>query len=184
MNWGKRQTAEFLDFLVTRYEGQLVHFTASKLGGDRGRAQELVQEAFLRFWKEQPQGELRALAGWLFTVCRNLAVDHCRKDSRLAQVPTEVLAEQYQSSVPGALEALEANEERWRLSDALARLKPKHQEVLRLRIQSGLSYREISAATGLTVSNVGYLLHEALEELQALMDEGIPEYRTAKGGRP
>ena len=45
---------------------------------------------------------------------------------------------------------------------------PDHQrEVIRLKVHSGLSYREISELTGLSVSNVGYLLHTGLKSIRA-----------------
>ena len=63
-----------------------------------------------------------------------------------------------------ALEEHEAADAIYRL---IAGLPENQQEVMRLKFENGLSYREISEVTGLTVTNVGYLLHTALCTLRA-----------------
>lgn len=50
---------------------------------------------------------------------------------------------------------------------ALAALSEQQQEIVRLRFQMDLSYRQISAITGLSVSNVGYHIHTALARVRA-----------------
>jgi len=51
--------------------------------------------------------------------------------------------------------------------DLLEHLSPNQQEVVRLKFQDELSYKQISSVTGLTVSNVGFLLHTALRRLRS-----------------
>ena len=63
--------------------------------------------------------------------------------------------------VDGALDALDTA-----LLQALADLPTNQQEVVRLKFQDGLSYRDIAEVTGLTQSNVGYLLHTAVKRLR------------------
>ena len=48
----------------------------------------------------------------------------------------------------------------------LGDLSPNQQEVVRLKFQDELSYKQISSVTGLTVSNVGFLLHTAIRRLR------------------
>ena len=57
-------------------------------------------------------------------------------------------------------------EQKTNLAEVVDQLTPRQQEVLRLRIQAGLSYREIAEVTGLTVSNVGFHLHAAVRSLR------------------
>jgi RNA polymerase sigma-70 factor (ECF subfamily) len=66
----------------------------------------------------------------------------------------------------GPAARLEAQETSARLLDLLATLPANQQEVVRLKFQSGLSYKEIAAVTELSVSNVGYLIHVALQALR------------------
>lgn len=51
----------------------------------------------------------------------------------------------------------------------LDRLPDNQQEVIRLKFQNDLSYREISEITGLSVSNVGFLLHVGIKRLREIM---------------
>ena len=46
------------------------------------------------------------------------------------------------------------------------RLRPKLKEVMLLKVQESKSYREIAEITGLTVTNVGYLVHQAMQALK------------------
>jgi RNA polymerase sigma-70 factor (ECF subfamily) len=69
---------------------------------------------------------------------------------------------------PAALEQHETENQALRL---LAELPDNQQEVVRLKFQDNLSYREIAEVTGLTTSNVGYLLHMAVKRLREQMRE-------------
>jgi len=61
---------------------------------------------------------------------------------------------------------VERQESQSQLLRLLADLPANQQEVVRLKFQDGLSYRDIAEITGLTSSNVGYLLHVALKRLR------------------
>src|SRR5882672_5998109 len=78
--------------LLERYERPLVRY-ASSLLGDVDSARDVVQETFIRLLRvssaEGGQGiEPPRLEAWLFTVCRNCAIDHQRKHSRIIPMPT------------------------------------------------------------------------------------------------
>ena len=70
-----------------------------------------------------------------------------------------------EESRPGR--ALEAAETREALLGLIGRLPPNQQEVIRLKFQTGFSYKEISRITELSVSNVGFLIHTAVQRLRA-----------------
>jgi RNA polymerase sigma-70 factor (ECF subfamily) len=53
----------------------------------------------------------------------------------------------------------------------LDQLSPNQREVIRLKFQNDLSYKEIAAITELTVTNVGFLIHTGLKRLRAMMQE-------------
>lgn len=106
--------------------------------------------------------------GWLFMVTRNRALDHIRKHSRIIPMP---LPEDRHSEEPGPDETLaSADAADWllRLLDALT---PNQREVIRLKFQNDLSYKEIADLTGLTQTNVGFLLHVGLKKLRTLLHE-------------
>ncbi len=66
---------------------------------------------------------------------------------------------------------LEQHETNHQILQLVDRLPPNQQEVVRLKFQSGLSYREIAAVTELSVSNVGYLIHTAVKTLREGMQD-------------
>ncbi len=65
--------------------------------------------------------------------------------------------------------AMERQETVARAAAALAVLPANQQEVIRLKLQDGLSYREISEVTGLSVSNVGFLMHQGIKTIREKM---------------
>jgi RNA polymerase sigma-70 factor (ECF subfamily) len=154
----------WLQSAVERYEGQLVRY-AARLTGDVEQARDVVQETFLRLCRED-RAELDGhLAQWLFTVCRNRALDVRQKESRMQPLSAERLNH---VAVPSGdqASALEAQETVDRVSALLRQLPGNQQEVIRLKFQNGLSYREISEITKLSVSNVGYLIHTAVKTIR------------------
>ena len=59
--------------------------------------------------------------------------------------------------------------------NTLEQLPDNQREVIRLKFQQELSYKEISEATGLAVGNVGFLLHTGLKRLRSLLPEDLLE---------
>jgi RNA polymerase sigma factor (sigma-70 family) len=147
---------------LDRYEKHLVRY-ATWILGDIERARDVVQETFLRLCKEQPSRVGNHLAQWLFTVCRNLAFDIRKKENRMSPL-TDPETLPMMVDRPGAsLEREEAMSQVLRLMETL----PNNQrEVLRLKFQCDLSYKEISEITQLSVTNVGFLLHTAIKSLR------------------
>lgn len=148
---------------LDRHEGPLVRY-ARGLVGDLETARDLAQECFLRLCRERPErldGHLRA---WLFAVCRSRAIDHLRKEGRMKALD---------EPPPGAGDDPAARAERMdderSLLRAMRELPLRQQEVLRLKFQEGMSYREIGEVTRNSVANVGFLLHTALKTLRARM---------------
>jgi len=133
---------------------------ATRLLGDVESARDVVQDSFLKLCSqssEQLDGHLKA---WLFTVCRNRSFDLLRrKDGRM-----ETLQE-HEAAIE-TVDTVAEQEESGRVRDQIRTLPDRQQEVLRLKFQEGLSYREIAAITDASVSNVGFLLHTALKTLR------------------
>ena len=71
------------------------------------------------------------------------------------------------SRIPGPTADLERREERTRMRGRMVALPERDQELLRLKFQEELSYKQISAITHLSVSNVGFILHRALRRLRS-----------------
>ena len=154
--------------VLDAYQGPLVRY-AAHLTGDLDLARDVVQDTFLRLWKQKKQRVEGHLAQWLFTVCRNRALDMLRKEKRMKRMTGTGNLEPA-STAPGPATLLERRETMSRVLLALECLSPREQEVLRLKFQNGLSYREIAATVGISVSNVGYLIHTAVKKVRAELE--------------
>lgn len=156
-----------LGAFLGRYQHSLLRFVG-KLLGDHDAAQDVVQETFLQVARRPGRLlEVTSCHNWLLRVARNLGVSRIRRDSR-ARKHTEILKERVaaeRTEADSPARALEKEELHAAVRTAIDRLAPRYREVLLLKIEEEKSYREISEITGLTVTNVGYLLHRAMKEL-------------------
>jgi RNA polymerase sigma factor (sigma-70 family) len=134
---------------------------AKWLLGDVDAARDVVQETFLRLCKENPARLDGHMAAWLFTVCRNLALDHRQHSRRSA--PIDDVEPQVCADLDERHDAQQALKQVLAIVDTLP---PNQREVVSLKFQGDLSYKEISAVTGLSVSNVGFLLHTAVRAIR------------------
>ena len=155
--------ADAINRLVDRYERPLLAYAARMLHGDWQGAQDAVQETFLRLCREDPDKIESRVAAWLFSVCRSRVVDMQRTNH---STPIDAAQVVVADPAPDAADLASDAEDKVLLSKLVDKLSPRQQEVLRLRLQAGLSYREIAEVTGLTVSNVGFHLHEAVRNLR------------------
>jgi RNA polymerase sigma-70 factor (ECF subfamily) len=153
--------------VLERHEGALVGY-AARITGDAESARDVVQEAFIKLCAERREAVEPHLAEWLYTVCRRGAIDARRRKHD----GTEVADMDRHASQDGALGALEVEEEGARALALLARLPAKQQEALRLRFQSGLSYKEIARVTEQSIGNVGWLIHVGLRSLRSQLEGG------------
>jgi RNA polymerase sigma-70 factor (ECF subfamily) len=138
---------------------------AAQITGDLERGREVAQETFLRLCREPSVATSDHLGQWLFTVCRRLAIDVRRKEKRMSTQLETAAVREAPSRVIG-LSDMEQSEYMANLLRQLARLPTNQQEVVRLKFQEEMSYKQIAEITGLSVSNVGYLLHAAVNALR------------------
>ncbi|GMV80336.1 MAG: hypothetical protein AMXMBFR7_15200 [Planctomycetota bacterium] len=157
---------------VVEFEGPLTLY-AARLLGDVEAARDVVQEAFMKLCR-QPQSEVDGhLREWLFTVCRHRALDVRRKEKRMTSL-TATQAERARPPQTPPAEAYERQETAAHVLAALEHLPESQQEVLRLKFQHGLSYKEISRVTELSISHVGVLIHQGLKTLRQQFAERPP----------
>lgn len=170
-----REQADWMRSVLREHEGPLLRY-AARLTGSLDRARDVVQDTFVKLCREHTREGLNShLPAWLFTVCRNHALDLLRKEGRLtALTDAELAAHPSPEPTPAAQAAdREAEVDVLRALDGL----PANQaEVIRLKFQNGFSYREISRVTKLSESNVGFLIHTGLKTLRQrvrALDEGV-----------
>ena len=157
---------------VARFEGPL-RLYASRLLRDPEAARDVVQETFLKLCAAERPAIEGHLAEWLFTVCRNRALDVLRKEQRMSQLREEQV-HRCLSTDPTPLDAVERQELGRRVVELLETLPANQREVLRLKFQNGFSYREISRISGHSVAHVGYLIHTGLKTLRGQLYDGPP----------
>ena len=146
--------------ILERYERPLLRY-ASRY--DAAGAQDLVQEVFLRLVRDAPRLEpIENLSAWLYRVARNLAIDESRKEKRMARRHELAAVPEAQGASSSPFEVEEMADV---VATKLMALPPRQRDVLVLKIQESKTYRQISEITGLSTSNVGYLIHQGLKSL-------------------
>jgi RNA polymerase sigma-70 factor (ECF subfamily) len=152
---------------VDRYERPLTLY-AARFVGDAERARDVVQDAFLKMWQADREQIAGHLAQWLYTVCRNRALDEVRKDGRMTALDHSKAPPG--EAKPAAGTEPSAAEQSGQVLELLGTLPPNQQEVVRLKFQGGLSYKQIAEVMDLTVSHVGVLIHTAVKSIRQQME--------------
>lgn len=161
-------SGEFVRRAMREYEALLTGYTAG-ITGDPDSARDVVQETFLKLCSQDPARlEGPGLKAWLFTVCRNRALDLLRRRRKLVSLEEEPV-DHLASPGPCPAEHAADAEEIEAVLKLFRRLPENQARVLRLKFQHDLSYREIAAITGLSEGNVGFLLHTGLKRLRAML---------------
>lgn len=132
-------------------------------------ARDVVQDTFIKLYEHDELQFQTGLKSWLYTVCRHRAIDRIRKDRRLIALDEEWSPLRIDESAPDPHEAAVQAETKQELSQLISRLPNNQREVIRLKFQADLSYKEISEITGYSVTNVGFILNTALKRLRGMM---------------
>lgn len=166
----ERDHAQWVESALDKYEGPLLRYALRWCRGDVDRARDAVQDTFLRLC-QQPQERIEGyLAQWLFTVCRNRAIELLRKEGRMEPLSDADLAVR-SAADPDPARRAERHDRLQAVAHLLAELPERQQELIRLKFQEDLSYKEISHITALSVSNVGFLLHTGIQTLRRRLRE-------------
>ena len=164
---------------MSDFEIPLTKYALSILG-DLEQARDVVQDTFLKLYKQEPEKVRQKVKSWLFTVCRNHCYDlikRNRKTSNLEEDEISYIAssEDNPFQVISFLECREEIDEKIKILYSLIEELPSRQrEVMRLKFQANLSYKEIAETIGISTSNVGFVMHSALKKLREDMKEKFP----------
>lgn len=141
---------------------------ACALLGGRAGAEDLVQEAFVRVWRQRARlREPERLEGYLATAVRNLAFDQLRR--RQTRARGDLLAARPERIEEPHRPDLE------RIDAALRELPPEQREVVVLRVQAGLPFAEVALRTGAPLGTVHSRYRYALTRLRELLRPLDPE---------
>jgi len=167
-SYAEKSDTDSLGVFFGRYQDPLVRFV-SRLLGDADAAQDVVQETFLQVARHPRKLlDVESCHNWLLKVARNIGITQLRREARARRHAGAVAARAQVAAEEAEIEktkAVEKEEMRARVQAEIEHLGPRYRELLLLKVQEDKSYREIAEITGLTVTNVGYLLHMAMKEL-------------------
>ncbi len=154
------------ELLYRRY-ARAVYALALRRLGDRGRAEDAVQETFASVWRSARsyRPERGEAAPWLYAIARNAIVDRFR--SRV-DPPTET--PETPSLESGPEEVAESSWVAWRVHRAMEELPPSEREVLECAYWRGLSQSEVAEALGIPLGTVKTRTRSALGRLASLLE--------------
>ncbi len=164
--------------LVGRYHGRLLNFT-HRMIGDRERAEDLVQEAFIRVSRHLHRFDpSKKFSTWVYTIASNLAKNELRSHRRSplvfyqsARAPGDEDHSplQYEDSRSRPDDMFAGRQLKELVEATLARLSPQYRQVLILREFEGRSYEEIAEIAGCNLGAVKSRLHRARACFAALI---------------
>jgi RNA polymerase sigma-70 factor (ECF subfamily) len=160
---------ESMRALYRTYGPELYGFAVSALG-DRGQAEELVQEVFTRVWRKADSYDpgRASFRTWLYGITRNAIIDQKRR----AAVRPSLAAYEMDPDEGGTVDqSLENALLRWQVNAALERLTPEHRQVIRLAHFQGLTLREIAERTGIPLGTIKSRTSYALRGLRLALEE-------------
>jgi RNA polymerase sigma factor (sigma-70 family) len=158
---------QFVERALAEYESPLVGY-AYGFVKDIERARDIVQDTFIRLCQQDVSKVRDGLKTWLYTVCRNRALDILRKESRLTPMDEKkLLAREGNEPVPDR--ALDQSERMAELMRYLDRLSENQRNVILMKFRDGMSYHEICEKTGLSSGNVGFLIHTGLKRMREML---------------
>lgn len=151
--------------LFAEHGSTLLRYALHLTGGDKQRAEDLVQEAFVRAWRSPPLHS-RAPRRWLLAVVRNLAIDaHRARQCRPAETGQSELED-----LP-ADDDLDRAVDSWDIADALASLSPEHRQVLVETYFRGRTVTQAAASLGIPAGTVKSRAFYALKALKLALEE-------------
>ncbi len=158
----RQERLQAFNGIVAAFEGPLLRY-AARLTNSATAAEDVVQNTFVKFirlWKGpyEASGEVSA---WLYRVAHNEAVDLVRNEARRQKLHEEHGREAFAQPSPEP----EPGDAALDAARALDRLSERERSLVILKVYEEKSYREIAEITGLTVSNVGVILHGAMKKL-------------------
>jgi len=159
---------ETIEELFEALESPLLAY-AIRFVGDLGAAEDIVQEAFMRLHAQFD--EVREPRKWLYRTVHNLALNHRRDLAKIVPLENKKDKDDDSPSNETADPQPLPDEQIARLEGiglvrlSVETLDDRSRELIRLKFHDGLSYKEISAKTGLTTGHVGYLLHHAIKSI-------------------
>lgn len=159
--------ADLLRALHDEHAKPLWAYVVGLTGGDRGRAEDVVQETLLRAWRQPGvlDQSTRSARSWLFTVAKRIVIDDWRKSRVRREVITDEPPERIQP------DSAEQSVNRRIVISALGRLSRQHQEILLECYYKDSTVAEASIKLGVPPGTIKSRTHYALRAFKIAVDE-------------
>jgi RNA polymerase sigma-70 factor (ECF subfamily) len=167
--------------LVERYR-TLIFSLVRRFAPRPEDAADLAQQAFLRAleasgrvfsrWTPSSPTPFRS---WLVRIALNLAKNHARQGARWRPALLTEAADAAEDPRESAQESLERLERERRMQAAVLALPPRQREVLTLRVDGGLPFKDIADTLGITENNAKVQFHHAVKRLKAEVSGTLEE---------
>jgi RNA polymerase sigma-70 factor, ECF subfamily len=163
--------------LVRRHQ-QLVQALVRRYASRPDDVADLAQASFLRAFAAArrslarlERGEPGLFRAWLVRIAVNVGKNHVRDTARWRFEDASVLGES-PATGPDPVVALERAEQRHRVRAAMSQLSARQREVVTLRVDGALPFRDVARALGITENNAKVHFHHAVKRLRAAMEGG------------
>ena len=177
----RRGDVKALSELIVRYQNRLYRYML-RLVRQPAEAEDLFQQTWLKVVEKIRSFDAsRNFDAWLFTLARNLAIDHLRRmrsESLDEPLPGsehgETLADRISSRDQAPFDHALAAERRMQIGEAMEALPVMYREVVTLRFEDEMKIEEIAQVTGAPVSTVKTRLRRSLEQLRCSLEARYP----------
>jgi RNA polymerase sigma-70 factor, ECF subfamily len=177
----RRGDLDALSGLIARYQNRLYRYLL-RMVRQPVEAEDLFQQTWLKVVEKIRSFDAsRNFDAWLFTLARNLAIDHLRRihpqslDEPLADSERgETAVDRIPSTEKAPFDRALATERRTQVGDAIAGLPVIYREVLALRFEEEMKIEEIADVTGAPLSTVKTRLRRSLEQLRYALEARHP----------
>lgn len=181
-----RGVDQALAALYDRY-GRRAYSLARRICADEGLAEDVVQEAFVAFWRDPSRFDSArgSFGTWILTLVHHKSVDMVRRESSVRRRTVPAAEDGDDWSAPpgpgadqGALQAVEAGQVR----DALRRLPDEQRQALTLAYFGGYTQREVAAMTGVPLGTVKSRMFSGVQRLRGVLGPLLRDPSTDRSG--
>ncbi len=160
---------DWVEYVINRFSKPLIRYCSAILKNQEV-AKEIVQDCFLKLLESDTPHLRTLIPAWLYRECRNRSIDYWRRQRK-----TETLTQEIEDGMvfvsPSPLDEIETRADIERMKKNISKLAGREQEIVWLKFNDGLSYKEIAEVMNLTVTNVGFILCQAVTKLREASEE-------------
>lgn len=165
----KDDSSKAMEIIFRRHFAGMVQ-VVYRMIRDQGRAEDLVQDVFLKFWKQKDQLNIQvSLKAYLRRSCVNACLDDIRKQKKMQIVDTETMLPIAATQQPDAAKQLENNELEQLINQTINNLAPKCRNVFILSRKEQFSNREIADQLDVSLKTVEAHITTALKKLRTVI---------------